>query len=466
MTTDGLPARAAEAETDHGTISVEDIRPSPENDRLYRPVDPTDPAIVTLSESIAEHGVLEPLVITSDGFIISGHRRHAAAKLAGLLCVPCRVESIRRADDLDAFTKLLREHNRQRVKSLDEQLREEVVAADPERAHQALAEYRRQRPQVDVQTISLGAPRPRARISRAKKPFLLAVLRVLEERREFLPLSDRAIHYALLNDPPLCHASKPASVYRNDAKSYRMLTDLLTRARLDGTIPMGAIIDATRLVTEWDTWSSPGDYLRQQLKDLFRSYFRDLMRSQPNHVEIVGEKLTVEPLLRPVAAEFTIPLTIGRGYSSLPPRAAMADRFRRSGKNELIILSVSDFDPEGENIGESFARSLRDDFNIKRIVPVKVALTQEQVERFALPPAMTVKQSSSRAAGFVARHGSNVWELEALPPEALRAELRTAIEGVIDLNLFEQERQAEHADAAELEVHRQRVLATLGSVAP
>ena len=76
---------------------LRDIHPSPENDQLYRPINPRDPDIVALAKSIKERGVLEPLVVTLDGFILSGHRRDAAAKLARLKVVPCRVEPINRA---------------------------------------------------------------------------------------------------------------------------------------------------------------------------------------------------------------------------------------------------------------------------------------------------------------------------------------------------------------------------------
>ena len=57
----------------------------------------------------------------------------------------------------------------------------------------------------------------------------------------------------------------------------------------------------------------------------------------------------------------------------------MAVRFKRSGKEKLILLVLSDFDPEGEDIGRSFAQSMRDDFGITNIVPIKLALTAEQV---------------------------------------------------------------------------------------
>lgn len=60
--------------------------------------------------------------------------------------------------------------------------------------------------------------------------------------------------------------------------------------------------------------------------------------------------------------KFCIPYTIGRGYSSLPPRKAMHTRFKKSGKEKLILLILSDHDPEGWDIAETFAKSMRDDF--------------------------------------------------------------------------------------------------------
>ena len=77
---------------------VAELRPSPLNDKLYRPVSPSDPDILALARSIRRHGLREPLVITLDDVILSGHRRHTACRLAGLTVVPCRVENIRSTD--------------------------------------------------------------------------------------------------------------------------------------------------------------------------------------------------------------------------------------------------------------------------------------------------------------------------------------------------------------------------------
>jgi hypothetical protein len=172
------------------------------------------------------------------------------------------------------------------------------------------------------------------------------------------------------------------------------------------------------------------------------------MQSQPHHVEIVGEKNTVRPILEPMAMRYTIPLTTGRGYCSSPPRNAMYERYAKSGKQKLVILMLTDFDPDGEEIAHSFARSMRDDFRVGDVHPVKVALTARQVREYRLPPRLEAKVGSAHYDKFTARHGTAVYELEALLPAALQKILTDAIDRVIDVPAFNAELDAEKRDAA------------------
>ena len=442
-------------------ISVSKINPSAENDKLYKPVNPDDPQTIALAESIREFGIREPIVITLDDYILSGHRRYAAAKLAGLKEVPVRRENIRRSDP--QFVRLLREYNRQREKTLDERLREEIVSVNVDDAYSALVEYRQQTSEVSAETVKLGKCKERADISPAKQPMLDAILRILEERRKFWPMSDRTIHYALLNIKPLRHASKPDSAYVNTLKCYKDCCDLLTRARLCGLVPMEAISDETRPVTTWRTNVTPGEFIRGELDDFAKNYWRDLLQSQPNHVEILVEKNTVEPIVSKIAARYTIPLTSGRGFCSIPPRQQMLQRYRKSGKERMVLIVVSDFDPEGESICESFARSMRDDFGCD-ISAVKAALTYQQTQELQLPPALQAKETSSRYAGFVKQYGDEVYELEALPPEKLQELVDEAVRSVIDVDLFNAEQEHERSDSQWLDVTRRRMMAVLSEV--
>ena len=456
-------------------VPLSSITPSPLNNKLYRPVDPGDPEIIALARSIAQIGLQEAIVITIDNVILSGHRRYVACKLAGLTEVPCRRVNVRSTDQ--DFLPLLREYNRQRVKSIDEVIREEVITADPEESHRLLVEHRQRVSRVDADTITIEGHKHRARITAAKEPFLQAILDVLRDRRDYWPLTDRQIHYALLNDPPLIHTSKPDTYtnkkgklchnrYANCLECYKALCELVTRARLAGLIPFQAIDDPTRPIVTWQVYREPAGFIRGQLDDFLKGYYRDLMQSQPNQIEIVGEKNTIDNIIRPVAMEYCIPMTIGRGYSSLPPRKKMAERFQQGGKERLVILMLSDFDPEGEDIAHSFARSMRDDFDIKNILPIKVALTADQVEEMDLPLQMKAKEGSSRYAGFVKKHGDDVFELEAVPPAELQQILGQAIDRELDVKAYNAEIDAEKQDAARLEGIRRGIMASMGDILP
>lgn len=446
---------------DRFLLSLKSIKPSPENDKLYRPVNPDDPQTIALADSIRQFGVRETIVLTLDNFIVSGHRRFAAAKLAGLKFVPVRREAIFR-DDPD-FVRLVREYNRQREKTLDERLREEIVSVNVDDAYSSLVEHRQQASQISAQQVTLGKCKERSGISAAKQPMLDAIQAILKERRAFWPMSDRTIHYALLNLKPLRHASKPESTYENTLQCYKDCCDLLTRARLCGIVPMEAIADETRPVTIWKTKATPGEFIRAELDSFGKDYWRDLLQSQPNHVEILVEKNTVEPIVQTIAARYTIPLTSGRGFCSIPPRQQMLQRYRKSGKDRLILIVVSDFDPEGESICESFARSMRDDFECD-ISAVKAALTYSQTQELELPPALTAKDTSSRYAGFVQQFGHDVYELEALPPEQLQDLVDNAVRSVIDVDLFNAELEKERSDSQWLDLTRRRLMAAMAEV--
>lgn len=95
------------------------LSPHPRNAEIYG-----DGADSDLVESIRARGILNPLLITAGGFIISGHRRYVAAKRVGLADVPVVVFGS--ADELDILEALI-ESNRQRQKT-NEQFGREATA--------------------------------------------------------------------------------------------------------------------------------------------------------------------------------------------------------------------------------------------------------------------------------------------------------------------------------------------------
>ena len=70
-------------------VSISELRESAENSYLYDP--PSDSEIEQLAESIKTRGLLDPIIITKDRYIISGHRRIAACRLLEKESVRCKV---------------------------------------------------------------------------------------------------------------------------------------------------------------------------------------------------------------------------------------------------------------------------------------------------------------------------------------------------------------------------------------
>jgi hypothetical protein len=236
-----------------------------------------------------------------------------------------------------------------------------------------------QRKRGPAGAIDIVGTKKRRPILASREPFLRAVLKVLDDLDAFRPLSLRQIHYNLLNDPPLIN-TKTGKRYVNSADSYNQLSILKNDAIAAGLIPENATEDVTRPVVEWATYRGVEQFVDQQAEDLLTGYQRDLQQSQPDHVELWVEKNTVLPIIQPIAGEFCITITSGRGYGSWPPIRELKDRFVASGKARLVLLVVSDFDPEGDDLAHALPLVLRDQFGVTSIKPFKIALRQEQTK--------------------------------------------------------------------------------------
>jgi hypothetical protein len=288
--------------------------------------------------------------------------------------------------------------------------------------------------------VELGPPKRRSRISVAKLPLLNAVILIVEEYRDYWPLSVRQIHYYLCPLGVLTHAGKAGNIYQNTLSCYKNHgIDICARARLEGRIPWEAISDETRPVETWYQFATANDFIAREFEIFLEGYERQLLQSQADHFELAVEKNTVLGIVKPIARRYCVPLTSGRGYCTLEPLRQMALRFAQSGKRRLILLVLSDFDPEGDDIPRAMGRTLRDDFDVAEVEVIKIGLTSTQVRTLRLPPIMSAKVKSSRYNQFMAAHGSDtVHELEAVTPTTLATMVETALTSLIDIELFRQ----------------------------
>ena len=437
------------------TARLGSLWPSPENSSLYR----TRRSVADLVASIKRNGILQPLIVTRDGYIVSGHRRWVAAHRAGLKTVPIDVQDFRRQDDPDQFIRLLREHNRYRDKSFDETLREEVIDKDKDnatwrgilnhtvdRADTYLAEDG-----YDIirgENIKLRA----AAIAPERQQLLRATVALVERLRKWWPLGMRAYNYGLLKFPRLMRNTKQRLPFGSNRASYRATCNVINDAMRLFLIPRGAVADETRAVALSRCWRTVGEFLSYELDALLTEYEHDLLQSQPNHIEIVGEKLTIQGVIQSVAERYTMPVTIGRGFCSPPVLRDIAQRFRASEQEKLILLTVTDCDPEGIAIPEALGKTLLEHseglIDPWELTIVPVALRMRDVKRLNLHPSYDAKKSkSSRKAAFKRRYGTlKSYELEAAEPSDIANILDEAIRDFIDIDTFNAEVETHNAN--------------------
>ncbi len=138
---------------DKSHFPVDQIKVASENDYLYDRFSIANHDDQALYQSIKEVGIQEPLVITLDNYLLSGHRRISCARRLGLETVPVRIfdqtfESLNKPDRL----ALLRLYNQQRDKSTGEKIREKLLEIDKSEAYTKLLMRR-----VDILSVSGGS---------------------------------------------------------------------------------------------------------------------------------------------------------------------------------------------------------------------------------------------------------------------------------------------------------------------
>lgn len=80
---------------------------------------------------------------------------------------------------------------------------------------------------------------------------------------------------------------------------------------------------------------------------------------------------------------------------------------------------------------------------------IKVALTTAQVQRYK-PPPNPAKVTDSRAAAYIAKHGSSSWEVDALPPNVLAQIVRANFRSILDVKKMDAVKAKEEQDKERL----------------
>jgi hypothetical protein len=386
----------------------------------------------------------------------------------------------------DERLQLLRDHNRQRHKSAREESREELIDINPDEAEKDLLayEYESASPADPGGLEIVQAPDTKGRyeISEDKAEHLRHIKKlVLEDLKEYWgELSSRMVHYHLLNfgefvrghcwphkDKP-GYGTKQTLLYQNDKGSANATDDLIVRMRFKKIIPWKAFEDKTRPCKIFWPFKNIREFIRGKVQWLFDGYFRSLMQSQPDHVEVFVEKNTVYGMSLRITSKYQITTSSGRGFNGVGPWKLMADRFKKSGKRRLVLITLSDYDPEGLRIPIAALQTLRDELEIDadRLLVVRAGVTRRQVKKYRLATTADAKPSSANKEWFLeqTRGDRRTWELEALKPADLMAELEETIKRAINLDLYNAEVDRQGEEGTELEDLQEQAMERLRDI--
>ena len=226
-------------------------------------------------------------------------------------------------------------------------------------------------------------------------------------------------------------------VFANTINNYKALSRIMVEAREKGDIPDEFIEDRTRDIYGGDHgWEDPEDFLekiKEGFRDSWQSFTRPIWNDQPRMVMVGVEKDALRRLVSDVADEYRVATCPTKGYGSYTYVKRLLGQFAET--KTTVLLYFGDYDPSGLDIVRDLEERLEkygaEDFQVKRI-----ALTRDQIQRYGLPP-MPTKKGDPRATKFVATHGNECVELDALEPPVLQRLISQAIEAEIDAEAWD-----------------------------
>lgn len=218
----------------------------------------------------------------------------------------------------------------------------------------------------------------------------------------------------------------------NNQRSYSNLGATIDRARKAGYLDWDYITDRTRNLMQWTHYSDPADLIQQAESD----YRIDRWEGQEYHVEVWVEKEALAGVVARASLALDVAYFSCRGYVSQSELHAAAMRHVRAQRRgqQVIVVHLGDHDPSGIDMTRDMQERL-ELFGATSEVR-RIALNRDQIDLYA-PPPNPAKLTDSRAAGYIAEHGSSSWELDALNPEILAGLITDEINAYRDADLYE-----------------------------
>ena len=291
------------------------------------------------------------------------------------------------------------------------------------------------------------------RIEYVPRVFSAASLRVIEQaeaicaayQAQGFDLTLRQLYYQFV----------ARGLIPNRDTEYKRLGAIINDARLAGLLDWEYIVDRTRSLRSLPHWSDPAHIIR----DDAQVFNIDRWAGQEARVEVWIEKDALVGVIEGACQRNDVPFFSCRGYTSQSEVWGAAQRIGGYDAERIVVIHLGDHDPSGIDMTRDIEDRLRlflegDGEDPDRLEVIRIALNMDQVRQYN-PPPNPAKITDSRARGYIARHGGESWELDALEPQVLDA----LIESAIDANRDDEKWQ----EASELQQTHRRLLARVAS---
>ena len=275
--------------------------------------------------------------------------------------------------------------------------------------------------------------------------LIMQVKEVLEEYRDYLPLTARQIFYRLVGTKD----------YPKDEVAYKRLCEHLVRARRAKMIPFDHIRDDGISLMAHAHYADENAFYKH-VHDEGKAYKRDKLARQDLDIRVYCEAAGMMPQLERVCEPYSIPVYSCSGFDSLSGKYELKESCWRAfvyKGRRTIILHLGDHDPSGESI---FSDGLVRDIHAFLVEDVphkdprevadfeRVALVEDHIHEYNLdtePP----KAKDSRTANWKGA-ATGACQLEALPPDKLAELLESALRRRLDMAVYAEDLKAEEEE--------------------
>jgi len=277
-------------------------------------------------------------------------------------------------------------------------------------------------------------------------PLLADIQDVIEEYREYLPMTIRQVFYRLVG--------------RGYAKSedfYGQVREVCNRGRRSGKISFAAIRDdgISHLGGDDDGYDSPEDYY-ETIEAISNYYSRSWHDDQPSFVQVLCEAAGMVPMLESAIEDLRVGVASSSGFDSLTAKHDLfieaQSRYMALGQ-KTILLHVGDHDPSGYWMHRSMAEDFEafcHDKEVEGILELRrTLLTPEQIREWQIDPdtkqpSLTTRHSHTKQ--FVALGLTPAAQVEAVPPDVLTQKVRQGVKEALDLEILEASAERERLE--------------------